>query len=110
MIYFFLEMHMENQMNVGKQNAQQVDQNPINQPIAAPEKPKTNYLLIGGIILACFVVFGFGGYYFGKQSSTYKSNLNNTQNQLSQTATPESNSPTTVPTNQPVSTLPSDWS
>jgi len=101
---------MENQINVGNQNTQQMGQNPVNQPVFTPEKPKTNYLLIGGIVLACFVIFGFGGYYLGKQSSTYKSNLNNTQNQLSQTATPESNSPTTVPTNQPVSTLPSDWS
>ena len=60
---------MENQTNIGDQNTQQIGQNPINQPIAPSEKPKTNYLLFGGIILACFVVFGFGGYYFGKRSS-----------------------------------------
>ena len=69
MIYFSLEIHMENQMNVGE-NTQQVGQNPVNQQVMTPEKPKTNYLLIGGIVLACFVIFGFGGYYIGKQSSS----------------------------------------
>ena len=59
---------MENQMNVGNQNTQQIGQNPVSQPVLNPEKPKTNYLMIGGIILACFVLFGFGGYYLGKQS------------------------------------------
>lgn len=110
MLYFLIEIHMENQTSVGSQNTQQIGQNPINQSSVAPEKPKTNYLLIGGIVLACFVVFGFGGYYLGKQSSTYQSNLNNTQNQLSPTASPESNSPTTAPTNQQDSKLPSGWS
>lgn len=60
---------MENQINVGNQNTQQIGQNLANQPVNIPEKPKANYLMIGGIILACFVVFGFGGYYLGKQSS-----------------------------------------
>ena len=110
MIYFFTEVHMENQMNAGNQNAQQIGQNPVNQPVMTPEKPKTNYLLIGGIVLTCFVVFGFGGYYLGKQSLTYQSTLDNSQNQLGPTATPEPNSPTMSATNQPVSTLPSGWS
>ena len=60
---------MENQMNVGNQNTQQVGQNPVSQPSITPEKPKTNYLVIVGIVLVYFVVFGFGGYYFGKRSS-----------------------------------------
>ena len=63
-----LEIHMENQINVGDQNTQQIEQNPVNQPVLTPEKPKTNYLLIGGLVLVCFVLFGFGGYYLGKQS------------------------------------------
>jgi len=68
MLSFFLEIHMENQMNVGNQNTQQIGQNPVNQPVISPEKPRTNYFLIGGLVLASFVVFGFGGYYLGKQS------------------------------------------
>lgn len=110
MLYFFIEINMENQMNVGNQNTQKIDQNPVNQSTVLSEKLKMNYLLIGGVVLACFVVFGFGGYYLGKQSSTYQPNLDNTQNQLNPTVTPESNNPTISPTNQLVSTLPSGWS
>lgn len=61
---------MENQMNVGNQNTQQIGQNPVSQPVMTSEKPKTNYLMIGGIVLACFLVFGFGGYFLGKQSTS----------------------------------------
>jgi len=65
---------MENQMNVGNQNTQQIGQNPFNQPVISPEKPKTNFLLISGIVLACFIVFGVGGYFLGtKQWSTKNS-------------------------------------
>jgi len=39
---------MENQMNVGNQNAQQIGQNSVSQPVIMPEKPKSNYPLIGG--------------------------------------------------------------
>lgn len=60
---------MENQNNATDQNTQQIEQNPVSQPIITPEKPKMNYLMIGGIIVACLVFFGFGGYYLGKQSS-----------------------------------------
>jgi len=48
--------------------------------------PKTNYLIIGGIVLACFVFFGFGGYYLGKQS-------NKTQNITTNTETPPTSAP-----------------
>ena len=60
---------MENQMNVGNQNTQQIGQKSVSQPPITPEKPKINYLMVGGIVLACFVILGFGGYYLGKQSS-----------------------------------------
>jgi len=102
---------MENQMNVGNQNTQQIGQNQVSQPVDSSEKPKINWPLIGGIVLACFVVFGFGGYYLGKQSSSPKQIANNIQNQISPTAAPETNTPTTspVPTQQTAS-LPSGWS
>lgn len=72
---------MENQMNVGNQNAQQIGQNPVSQPVTSPEKPKINYLMIAGIVLVCFVIFGFGGYYLGKQSSDLQpsNNINRLQ-------------------------------
>ncbi len=101
---------MENQVNASNQNTQQIGQNPVSQPVMTPEKPKTNYLMIGGIIVACFVLFGFGGYYLGKQSSNSQQYTNNGQNQLSPTATPEPNTPTTSPTSQEVSNLPIGWS
>lgn len=68
---------MENQLNVANQNSQQIGQNSINQPMLTPEKPKINYLLIGGIVLGCFVVFGFGGYFLGKQSNNTSTTLQN---------------------------------
>lgn len=60
---------MENHVNICDQNIQQIGQNPISQPVQIPEKPKVNYLIIGLVILICFILFGFGGYYFGKQST-----------------------------------------
>src|SRR3989344_1203405 len=56
MLYFFLEIHMENQINVGGQNTQQVGQNPVNQPPSIPEKPKFNYWAISTFILFAILV------------------------------------------------------
>jgi len=36
------------------------------------EKPRPSYILFGAFVLVCFIVFGIGGYYFGKQSSRIK--------------------------------------
>ncbi|MDO8497717.1 MAG: hypothetical protein Q7S61_04195 [bacterium] len=98
MIYSFIEIHMENQVNASDQNTQQIGQNPVSQRVITPEKPKTNYLMICGIVLACFVVFGFGGYYLGKQKT-------NTNNVVRNTAYPIQ-SPTSLvqpsPTNTPI--------
>lgn len=63
-----LEIRMENQINVGNQNMQQMEQNEVSQTGQIQEKPKTNYLFLGKIVLVCFVVFGFGGYYLGTRS------------------------------------------
>ena len=46
---------------------------------------RINYLMIGGVILACLVVFGFGGYYLGKQSSNRNSV---SESNLTQTVSP----------------------
>lgn len=101
---------MENQMNVGNQNAQQIGQNPVSQPVLTLVKPKTNYLALGGVVLACFVLFGFGGYYLGKLSSNSQQYINNEQSQLTPTATLESNTPTATPTSQQINSLPTGWS
>lgn len=74
---------MENQVNVGDQNTQPVGQNPITQSFQSSEKPKINYLVIGLVILICFVMFGFGGYYLGKQFSvTQNIDINQPQSTL----------------------------
>jgi len=56
---------------MSNQNSQQIDQNLVNRP-AVSEKPKSNYFVIGIVVLVCFMLFGLGGYYFGKQSSPTK--------------------------------------
>ena len=65
---------MENQINTDDQNAQKIGQNPVSQPIQISAKPKLNYLAFGLVILACFAVFGLGGYYLGSQNQIIKSN------------------------------------
>lgn len=88
---------MENQINMGDKNTQQIGQNNVSQPLTTPEKPKINYLVIGGVILTCLVIFGFGGYYLGKQSSS--------KNLIS-----ESNlTPTLSPTPSQTSDKTADW-
>lgn len=83
---YCLEIHMENQVNVSDQNNQQIGQNPICQPVQLPEKLKVNHLVIGAVVLICFVIFGLGGYYFGKQSSGNSVTMPNRS--LSPTASP----------------------
>jgi|GEM_PF-4807770 len=77
-----------------KQNIQQVDQTPVDHPANTFKSPKTNYLLIGGIILVCFVIFGFGGYYLGKQSSVHQKKTGESQNQVSPSPIYNANNPT----------------
>jgi len=85
MIYFHLEVKMENQISMDDQNTQQIVQNDVSQSMNIPEKPKVNYLMISGVILSCLIVFGLGGYYLGKQSSN--KNLVSRAN-LTQTVSP----------------------
>lgn len=92
---------MENQVNVVDQNTQPVGQNSNSQPVITPEKPKTNYLMIGGTVLACFVIFGFGGYYLGRQSSQSQKYVNDGQNQVSSATVPQADNPTTNSSSTP---------
>jgi len=67
---------MENQINVGNQNTQQIGQKPINQLMNIARNQKIKYLTVGLTVLVGFVFFGLGGYYLGKQSSK---NVNETR-------------------------------
>lgn len=43
MLYFFVELHMENQINIENQSFQQIEGNSVDQPAQVLEKPKPNY-------------------------------------------------------------------
>lgn len=91
-----MEVLMENQTGIGNQHTQQLEQNPINQPVISPGKPRINYLLISGVVLACFIVFGIGGFYLGRQSTSSQQNSSPTQEVPSPTET----TTTVIPTSQ----------
>lgn len=87
---------MENQEVQPTQAAQPLQPTPPIQPIISHEKPKTNFTIIGLVVLACLIIFGFSGYYLGKTTSTPKPNTN--QNQPSAANSPETNLIQTSPT------------
>lgn len=102
---------MENQINVGDQNTQQIGKNPVNQPAQIPEKPRVNYLMIGLVVLVCFVIFGLGGYYLGIQTQKDKT-LEGGNTSPTPMASPTETTviPTNAPTTQQTATLPTGWS
>lgn len=57
---------MENQINVGDQNTQQIGQNPISQPVQIPEKPRVNnrpiLTTIFGVPVLTYILFQISGY------------------------------------------------
>lgn len=65
---------MEKQMNIDDQKPSQIGKHLVPQPTPIQEKPKMNYLVIGLIVLICFVIFGFGGYYLGIQRNNISQN------------------------------------
>jgi len=73
MIYFFLEIHMENQINAGDQNTQQIEQNPVSQTASVLDKPKVNYwmtssLIFGFLLLVITLMFLFRSRYSEKNA------------------------------------------
>lgn len=60
MICFYLEVKMENQINVGNQNDQQIGQNPINQSTTPSVGSRLNYRLLLPTLLA-LLFFGIMG-------------------------------------------------
>ncbi len=75
MLYFFIELHMENQINVIDRNIQQVRQNPISQPAQLSEKPKFNYWMISTLILTVLLLGVLGWYIFSVSYQTGSSIL-----------------------------------
>lgn len=69
---------MENQINAGDQNVQQIGQNPVSQPVQIPEKPKINYWMISTIVLMLFILFS-GVYYYASTKMGTKVTGNNPQ-------------------------------
>lgn len=64
---------MENQINVGDQNTQQIGQNPVSQFTQIPEKPKIkNYWMISTVVLIILLVsvVTAGAYCLGKSNQT----------------------------------------
>ena len=76
---------MENQINVGDQNTQQIGQNSVNQPSVTlvPEKPKINYWMIITVVLIMVLATG-GVFYFlnTKKEITQSSTRKPPQSQL----------------------------
>lgn len=102
MLYFFLEISMENQINMDDLNTQQYGQNPVSQPVQIPEKPRVNYLMISLIIFICFLIFGLGGYYMGTKNQNKTSDNSNILPIPIMTSPPKTTvPPTNIPTLQP---------
>jgi hypothetical protein len=94
---------MENEINIGDQNVQQVGQNPVNQPVQIPEKPKVNCWMILTIVLLIVVISG--GFYIASlrnQLNIASSSQNNERATQSPTILSPTNTP--VPTIQTVVT------
>ncbi len=71
-----------------KQSTQRIDRSPIKQ-----KKSNTNSFLFGGVVLVCFVIVGFGGYYMGKQSSILQQSTTEQQNRVLPSSTPINTNP-----------------
>ncbi len=80
MIYSSLEIHMENQINIGDQNTQQIGQNPANQPVQISVEPKVNYWMISTLIFSV-LFFGILGLYVFSFYKTIQSGTNITSTQ-----------------------------
>lgn len=77
---------MENQINVGDQNPQQVGQNPVGQPVEIQEKPKVNYWMISTILLIV-ILLGWSGFYVLNAGEQLKSQQATTEPPVKNTST-----------------------
>lgn len=76
---------MENQINVGSQNIQQIGQNPINQPpvTPVPEKPKVNHWMILTVVLFLLFFGVISLYFFNTRQQPNRKILTDSPNQIS---------------------------
>jgi len=92
---------MENQINAGDQNTQQIGQNPVSQPMQLMEKPKVNYWMI--ITFVLLIILVVGGMYTFNLAAKFSNSKN--ANKISPTTNTEPTPITTVtasPTNNVV--------
>ena len=84
MLYLFLEVHMENQINIGDQNSQQKGQNPINQSPVNPvlERQKINYWMILTVVVSFIFLCIFGIYFFSTRQQSNQKNTNQLPSQI----------------------------
>lgn len=114
MIYFYVEVNMENQINSGDQNTQQIGQNPAIQPVQTSEKPKVNYWMILTLILAIALII-LGIFTLSKRTNNkltngkleQKINLSEAPTEAPTKAPTEAPTPSNISTN-PNSQLPDD--
>lgn len=106
---------MENQINVGDQNTQQIGQNPVVQPVQIPENPKVNYWMIS-IIALLFLLLGTGGFLLvNRDRDRTAPNFSSNQGVPAPTTTVENQEhgpqlTTEVKTNSDISfKIPSEW-
>jgi len=85
MIYFPLEVSMENQNNTGAQNTQQVGQNPVSQPISLPEKPKVNYWMISTVLLLIILLASGAWFVLNTKNRTSLNQQPGTSSQANET-------------------------
>lgn len=97
---------MENQPFTNSIETNRVDSTPINQPLTPPQA-KTNLVVpIFLTVLVSALVFGFGGYYFGRMGSDSRK-INSEQLVIIQSPTP---STVVTPSSSPVVSQNSDYS
>jgi len=98
-----MEVKMKNEFSIDNQNAQQIAQTPVNQPLQIPQIPKVNYWIIFTLVFAvlCFILAGI--YAFRIQPDANSFPKLTTSPSLTPTLTP-------TPANTPITTESREWS
>jgi len=84
---------MENQVKIGDQEAQQVGQNPVSQPVQIPKKPKLNYWIISTVLLLVIIVIVGIVVFFSFRSGTPTKPSGSISNELTAPTTTISETP-----------------
>jgi len=93
---------MENQINIGDQNNQQIGQNPISQPTEIKARPKVNYWIVSTVVFALLFLVTAGifavNYSKIKNRQSYSPSIVSEISQSPTTANQPTSIPTAVPT------------